>query len=135
MAKKQWNDAREKIDREGACRNCGLSWESVMSLQAAHTVNQKLQDRTKVVPLDEPDRSERIPKNFVRVIWVNPDSVIPLCVTQDGGCHGKYDAHQLDILGLLTYEEEADAVRAVGIVRAVKRLSGGKMKVVEIDEP
>lgn len=36
----------------------------------------------------------------------------------------KYDAHNLDILAYLSYEEQAIVVNDLGIVRAYKRLTG-----------
>jgi hypothetical protein len=51
---------------------------------------------------------------------VDPDRVIPLCKQ----CHMKYDAHELDILAYISYEEQAIVVRDLGIVRAYKRLTG-----------
>lgn len=51
---------------------------------------------------------------------VDPLRVIPLCKQ----CHMKYDAHDLDILACLSYDEQALAVKDMGIVRAYKRLTG-----------
>jgi hypothetical protein len=51
---------------------------------------------------------------------VNPERIIPLCKQ----CHMKYDAHSLDILAYLSYDEQAIVVRDLGIVRAYKRLTG-----------
>lgn len=56
------------------------------------------------------------------VLWVNPDSVIPLCPN----AHREYDAHRLDILPYLTLDEQADAVKRVGIIRAIARLTGAR---------
>ena len=41
-------------------------------------------------------------------------STIPLCRT----CHSHVDAHRVDWLHVLTYDEQAEAVRLVGIERA-----------------
>jgi len=47
-------------------------------------------------------------------------AVVPLCRT----CHTAFDSHRLDLLPFLTYEEQAEAVRVVGIERARRRLGG-----------
>jgi len=51
---------------------------------------------------------------------VDPMRIVPLCKE----CHMKYDAHNLDILAYLSYEEQAIVVNDLGIVRAYKRLTG-----------
>ena len=47
-------------------------------------------------------------------------AVIPLCRV----CHTAYDSFRLDLIPFLTYEEQAEAVRVVGIERARRRLGG-----------
>ena len=47
---------------------------------------------------------------------------IPLCRT----AHEAYDAHELDILPLLTYDEQAHAVGHLGILRALERITGSE---------
>ena len=47
-------------------------------------------------------------------------AVVPLCRT----CHTAFDSHRLDLLPFLTYEEQAEAVRVLGIERARRRLGG-----------
>ncbi len=49
-----------------------------------------------------------------------PESVIPLC----RDCHRKEHAGELDLLPLLTRDEEVEAVRVVGISRAYRMLGG-----------
>lgn len=49
-----------------------------------------------------------------------PACVIGLC----RHAHRAYDEHELDILGLLTLEEQAHAVAHLGIARAYRRLTG-----------
>ena len=47
--------------------------------------------------------------------------VIPLCRDAYGqGCHREYDEHRLEVLPLLTLEEQAHAVSHVGISRALR---------------
>ncbi len=99
--KKLWSYAREKIEKEGVCRVC----KSNHWIQSAHTIGQKYQD----VKLDDGD------------VMVMPDSVIPLCQQH----HELYDKRLLDILPYMTNEEQSNAVAAVGIERARKRLTSG----------
>jgi hypothetical protein len=47
------------------------------------------------------------------------EAIVPLC----RGHHTDYDAHKLDLLEHLTYEEQAEAVRVIGIERARQRLA------------
>lgn len=47
------------------------------------------------------------------------ESTVPLCAE----CHRKFDAHELDLLPALTYAEQAEAVRLIGISRAYRRLA------------
>jgi len=92
--RRNWKDARKKVEREGVCRVCGFGM--VEGLEAAHVIGR------------EHDRC--LSGSSVR--YVNPDSVVPLCggvLTR--GCHGKYDAHQLDLLPYLTGEEKEQALR------------------------
>lgn len=92
MSKRDWTAARAKVEAEGKCRVC----KTTSGLQAAHVVGRK-----------------HDPKDGK----VRPEDIIPLCLT----CHAAYDARGLDILAYLTYEEQAAAVRLVGLERARKR--------------
>ena len=49
----------------------------------------------------------------------SPDSIVPLC----RDCHRAYDAGRLDLLPALTFAEQAEAVRVLGIHRALQRIS------------
>lgn len=81
-----------KVDAEGRCRVCKQGGQ----LEAAHVVGRK-----------------HDPKDGV----VQPDDIIPLCRP----CHEKYDKRALSVLPYLTLDEQAAAVRLVGIVRAERR--------------
>lgn len=48
------------------------------------------------------------------------DSIVPLCPS----CHRAYDDLELDLIPYLTKNEQAEAVRVLGIERARRRLSG-----------
>ena len=45
--------------------------------------------------------------------------VVPLC----RDCHAATDQHRVDLLPALTYAEQAEAVRVLGIERAYRRLA------------
>jgi 5-methylcytosine-specific restriction endonuclease McrA len=46
------------------------------------------------------------------------DATVPLCST----CHAKYDGGRLDLLPVLSYEEQAHAAKTVGLLRALQRI-------------
>lgn len=97
------NAARQKVEAEGQCRACGVGGPD--RLDAAHLIDRSLAASG----------------------FDDPDLIIPLCSTIKGGvgCHDDYDAHRLDVLPLLTVDEQVAAVRAAGgIERARGRLIG-----------
>lgn len=51
---------------------------------------------------------------------VDSRDIVPLCRTH----HTAYDKHELDLLPYLTHEEQTAAVSHVGIVSAMRRLTG-----------
>lgn len=102
--RRYWDDAREKVEREGRCRACG----SPVRVQFAHTVGRV--------------HDERIDYAGETVIYVDPDDGIPLCETH----HLEYDARRLSILEHLTQREQAAAVCHLGIVRAYARLTSAR---------
>lgn len=90
MAKRRWQAAREKVEEEGRCRNCGLGG----ILEAAHI----------------------IPRSRIGIGRGGEDqlNVLPLCP----GCHRQYDSNQLEVLPLLTLTEQSYIVLLVGIEEA-----------------
>ncbi len=97
---RDWTEARAKCDEEG-CRVCGGRAE------AAHILGRRH---------DQPKREGG------KVLWVNPLHIIPLCRRE----HTKYDAHELDISGLLTEDELAEAVRLAGYGSAMRRITSSR---------
>ena len=95
---RDWTEARAKVAAEGACRVCGAGRP-----QAAHLIGRRL------------DRADA--HGAVRV---HPDDVVPLCAR----CHRAYDGRRLDLVPYLTRAEQARAVALVGLVAALRRLSG-----------
>ena len=53
---------------------------------------------------------------------MNEDSVIPLCAF----CHRQQHAGHLELLPLMTREEQVEATRAVGIARAYRYLTNNR---------
>jgi hypothetical protein len=91
-ARRDWREARAKVDREGTCRVCG----AVDNLQAAHVIGRS----------HDPANGK-----------VRPVDVVPLC----GPCHMQYDGRSLSLLPYLTHDEQAAAVEHVGMVSAYRR--------------
>jgi hypothetical protein len=123
-----WKEARAKVVREKECRNCHKS-ARFHKLEAAHTIGRDVQDVWETVQEYEWEYGMTKPPEKV-VRSVPAVAIIPLC--ED--CHRKQHAAKLDILPLLDHEEQANAVKAVGITRAVRKLSGGKAKVIDRPE-
>ena len=97
------NAARQKIERQGRCRVCGLGPTDV--LDAAHLWN----------------RSQGGPG------YDDAEAIVPLCSRIKGGlgCHDAYDAYRLDLLPYLTTAEQVALVRYAGsIERARTRAIG-----------
>ena len=92
-ARRDWAWARMKVESEGRCRVC----QSAGQVDAAHVLGRKYDSNDGVV---------------------QPDDVIPLCRS----CHEKYDLRKLGVLPYLSLEEQAAAVRLVGIVRTLRRV-------------
>jgi hypothetical protein len=104
--KRDWTDARAKVEREGVCRVCGSEYE----LQAAHVIGRHC-DELKI---------------GADVLYVHPDSIVPLCWS----CHAHYDRAGSPVLDLLPYllphEEERAVHDAGGIVAAYRRTTNDR---------
>lgn len=97
------NEARAKVEREGACRVCGAP---ARACDAAHVWNRSQGGRA----------------------FDDPDAVVPLCSSFKGGpgCHQRYDAHRLDLLPYLTTDEQVALVRAAGSIERARSRAIGK---------
>lgn len=132
--KRNWEDARAKVDRERVCRACG--WPNVpgraVRLEAAHVAGRE-HDKPKPCPVcwGEGVLTVEFKEWEVggschacaghgsltpNVLWVNPDDVVPLCgpATDTRTCHGLQHAHRLDLLELLSLPEQLRAVECFG---------------------
>lgn len=102
--RRDWAEPRRKVDEEGACRFCG---RRDRRLEAAHVIPRS------VAPG---------PANQGAV------NVVPLCAgdVTGPGCHQRYDAHEISLLGRLTVREEAAAVLVAGGLEAARRVIVGR---------
>lgn len=91
--KRDWSLARAKVESEGHCRACG----GTRGLQAAH-----------VVP-----RSRLGARSGAE----DPGNIVPLCVD----CHAAQHAGRLELLPLLSLDEQSYVVSLVGIEEARRR--------------
>lgn len=103
MPDRDWTAARAKVDAEGQCRNCGKN----RGLEAAHTLAREY---------------DRKPPAFPDGEWkpylVHPDRIIPLC----NYCHQTLQhGGKLDVLRLLTRDEQIQAVADVGSIERARR--------------
>lgn len=96
---RNWAAARAKIDGERRCRVAGSATTCHGPLETAHVIGRRYDDRNG---------------------QVRPVDVIPLCRRH----HRDYDLGRLDVLPVLTLEEQAAAVGLVGLLRAWRRVTG-----------
>jgi 5-methylcytosine-specific restriction endonuclease McrA len=98
--RRNWEAAREKVDREAMCRACGRTG----TLEAAHVL----------------DRSHDL-DGHERNVLVLPERIVPLCRR----CHEKDHRGELEWLPILSRAEQVQAVADVGLEGAMQRLSPG----------
>lgn len=99
--RRDWSDARQKVDAEGRCRVC---LRGDKKLEAAHILGRRY---------DRP----RVEGSTTKVLLVHRLSVIPMC----SECHYAYDSHRLSILKYLTSEEQVRAVEDAGSIELARR--------------
>jgi 5-methylcytosine-specific restriction endonuclease McrA len=95
VKRRDWREARQKVEDEGRCRVC----------------------RTSSGPIDA---AHVIPRSLAPGVGTNmgAENIVPLCRE----CHVEYDQHRLDLLPVLTLPEQVAAVRqAGGIALAYRR--------------
>lgn len=91
--KRDWTEARAKVQREGRCRHCGAG----AYLEAAHVV-----PRSRIGA----GRGAEDPRN-----------IVPLCRL----CHAAQHRGELELLPLLRLDEQSYVVSLVGIAEAWRR--------------
>lgn len=95
MRRRDWTDARAKVDGEGGrCRVCGKG-----NSDAAHLI-----PRSRACAPHGDDAK----------------NIVPLCRDH----HRLFDAGEFDVLPYLSYVEQAYAVLLVGLAEAARRLTG-----------
>lgn len=105
MAQKRrdWADARAKVDAEGKCRVCK---RRDRKLEAAHVIGRDN---------DEP----KAPGS--KTFYVKPERIVPLCGPFPAGCHGDtQERRTTDLLPHLTVEEQAQAVLDAGSIESAR---------------
>ena len=113
MRRRDWTQARAKVDAEGRCRVCGSDWR----VEAAHVIPRSV----------APNGGE------------HPDSIVPLCgdyvdsITGNAikGCHSRYDdkSNGLDLTPYLNDAELEAAVAAAGSWGMATRIVTSKRSV------
>lgn len=114
--RRDWTAARTKVETEEACRVCGSNVE----VQAAHII-ERSRDK---FHLDGSPRDG---------VWVvEAVRIVPLCGPFSPlHCHVDFDAHAIDILQVLTLEEQVQAVRDAGsLVTAHQRTAPSSFQIV-----
>lgn len=105
--KREWSAAREKVVNERVCRNCGA-----LQVETAHILGRTY------------DRYAPLRADGWRKWTVAPDRVLPLC----SDCHRRQHDGRLEILPLLTLEEQLQAVADAGTIsRAARLLAPGRL--------
>lgn len=114
--KRDWTAARTKVETEEVCRVCGSNVE----VQAAHII-ERSRDK---FHLDGSPRDG---------VWVvEAVRIVPLCGPFSPlHCHVDFDSHAIDILQVLTLEEQVQAVRDAGsLVTAHQRTAPSSFQIV-----
>jgi len=99
--KRDWTDARAKVEAEGCCRICK---RSDRKLEAAHVLGRQH---------DEP-KVNKATGETLKELYVDPNRIVPLCGPFPEGCHGDVDYNRVNLVHHLTIEEQVQAVRDAG---------------------
>ena len=104
MIRRDWSDARRKVEDEGRCRRCLRPPSYDRKLEAAHVIGRRH---------DKP----RVEGSTTKVLYVHPDSIWVAC----SDCHRAYDAKEIGILPFLTLAEQVRAVQDAGSIESARR--------------
>lgn len=124
--KRDWTDARAKVDAEGQCRVCRCKDRP---LQAAHVSGRRYDEHLECGICEgtgvrrDGERCRRCAgSGWSKALYVNPDRIVPLCehMTEDG-CHSLYDAKKIDLLPYLTIDEQVQAVIDLGGIELARK--------------
>jgi hypothetical protein len=108
--KRDWTDARAKVEHEHCCRICKKSEASGRPLEAAHVLGRE-HDQPKV---------SRTTGEILKELYVDPNRIIPACGPFPAGCHGDVDHRRINILQFLTLDEQIQAVKDAGGIEAAR---------------
>lgn len=99
--RRDWADARAKVEEEGSCRICKTSDRK---LEAAHVLGRQH---------DEP-KVNKATGEILKELYVHPDRIVPLCGPFPEGCHGDVDYNRVNLVHNLTIDEQVQAVKDAG---------------------
>lgn len=105
---RDWTPALEKVEEEGCCRICKCTDRK---LEAAHILGREY-DEPKVTP----------DGRVLKVLVVKKDRIVPACGPFPEGCHGDIDLKRVDLLPVLTLEEQLQAVKDAGGIQHARTL-------------
>lgn len=106
------NSGRAKVEAEGACRVCHA-------------------------PAAVCDAAHLWPRSLGSKGFDEPDLIVPLCAAIKGAdrdCHGRFDAHELDLLARLTLDEQVALVRAAGSIERARDRAIGRAAAKRADD-
>lgn len=134
---RDWSDARAKVEAEGRCRNCGRSGDEV-KLEFDHAFGRRYDEPMPCKTCKGTARRLAGAGPCVRcggtglskTLYVNPLAGVPLCGPEadPNSCHGKKHRREIELLPLMTAEEQAYAVLKLGgIMAALNALTIGNI--------
>lgn len=130
--KRDWSAARTKVEH-AACRLCAPD-ENCGPVEAAHVIGREC-DRVEGPcrcghPIEDHDAELGMCDHYdmgggpcclnyrpAKALYVHADAVIPL----GSGHHKQYDAHEVDVLPVLTLEEQVRAVEDAGGIELARQ--------------
>jgi predicted restriction endonuclease len=96
MSRRDWTSARAKVEVEGECRSCGIR-DGARFMSADGFWARSRIEAAHLWPRSRGGSQEA-------------DGILPLC----GDCHSRFDSHRLDVLGVLSLDEQIELVRQAG---------------------
>ena len=126
---RDWAAARSKVDAEAKCRTCG---RSDVRLEAAHTAGRE-HDAPSVCGSCKGSRRNAANSGPCRSCLgrgfsqthrtVDPDDIVPLCGPNrdPSSCHAADHRHELDLMPVMSAEEQARVVLHLGGIEAARK--------------
>lgn len=107
--KRDWTDARAKVEEEACCRICKRSEASDRPLEAAHVLGRE-HDEPKLGADGWP----------LKELYVDPERIFPACGPSPSGCHGEAERNEINVLSVLSLSEQIKAVEDAGGIEAAR---------------